>query len=287
MSLHSHLLKLLPMKLQPLKVQTLGFQPLLTLGLHPLACPTHRQSLQRHLGQMCPQRGQNGRSQEVTLMLSRRAKGKAKASSPRSWNATGVSGRATRKDCAHPLPAFAGKPSAESCGNCKDKVQNNSQCTSKGGGKHEQPGFQQPGKGKGKDGGGKGWGNGFGNQGGKGSSKGRGKGKGKGVYGLDDQYWQPDWNQGPDWSLAQAGTHAAHQHAATQQPQFPWMAAAAAPPSDPWSSWPSSPQWPPGGVNSVTQKPRSLSSLAPSVKKLPVVFPQVPNADEKQFQRAR
>ena len=68
-------------------------------------------------------------------------------------------------------------------------------------GKHEHPGFQQLGKGKGKDSGGKGWGNGFGNQGGKGSSNGWGNGNGKGVYGLDDQYWQPDWNQGPDWSL--------------------------------------------------------------------------------------
>ena len=61
------------------------------------------------------------------------------------------------------------------------------------------------------------------------------------------------------------------------------MAAAAAPPSDPWSSWPSAPQWPPGGVNSVTQKPRSLSSLVSSVKKLPVVSPQAPIATRNKY----
>ena len=69
-------------------------------------------------------------------------------------------------------PGFAGKPGAETCSNCKGKGHNSSQCTSKGGGKHEQ----QAGKGKGKDGGGKGWGKGFGGQGGKGSGKGWSKG---------------------------------------------------------------------------------------------------------------
>ena len=43
--------------------------------------------------------------------------------------------------------------------------------------------------------GGKGWGKGFGNNG-------KGKGK-KGMYGVDEQHWQPEWNQqGLDWSLA-------------------------------------------------------------------------------------
>jgi len=44
-------------ELQPLKAQTLGFQALLTLGLHSRAYLMHRQPLQRHLGQMCPQHG--------------------------------------------------------------------------------------------------------------------------------------------------------------------------------------------------------------------------------------
>ena len=109
-SLHSYLLKLLPAKLQQLKVQTLGFRPRLTLGRHHRACLMHRQPLQRHLGQTFPQRGQNGRSQEVTLMLSRRAKGKAKASSPGSWNATVVLGIATRRDCAQLLPVLQASP---------------------------------------------------------------------------------------------------------------------------------------------------------------------------------
>jgi len=205
-----------------------------------------------------------------------KGKRKGEGEQPKVVECYGCFGKGHPQRLCPTPPGFAGKPGAESCGNCKGKGHNSSQCTSKGGGKHEQPGFQQPGKGKGKDGGGKGWGTGFGNQGGTGSSKGWGKGKGKGVYGLDDQYWQPDWNQGPDWSLAQAGAQTSQQQAATQQPQFSWMAAAAAPRSGPWASWPSAPQLPPGGVNSVTQKPRSLSSLAPSVKKLSVVSPQAP-----------
>ena len=97
------------------------------------------------------------------------------------------------------------------------------QCTSKGGGKHEQPPVF--GKGKGKDGGGKGFGKGFGHQGGGKAKGGWGKGKGK-VYGVDEQYYQPEWDSGPDWSLAQSG--AAAQQQQQQQPQFPWMTAAAA-----------------------------------------------------------
>ena len=118
-------------------------------------------------------------------------KGKGKGEQPKVLECYGCFGKGNPQRLCPTPPGFAGKPGAESCGNCKGKEHNSSQCTSKGGGKHEQPGFQQPGKGKGKDGGGKGWGKGFGNQGGKSSSKGWGKGTGKGVYGLDAQYSQP------------------------------------------------------------------------------------------------
>ena len=103
------------------------------------------------------------------------------------------------------------------------------------------------------------------------------------MYGIDDQYWQPEWNQGPDWSLAQPGAAASQQQAPTQQPQFPWMTAAAASPGDPWSSWSSAPQWPTGGVNSLTQQTRSMSSLAISIKKLPVAATPAPVATHNKY----
>ena len=116
-------------------------------------------------------------------------------------------------------PGMAGKPGAAVCENCFGKGHGKAQCTSKSGGKHEQPGF---GKGKGKDGG-KGYGKGFGN-----------KGKGKGMYGVDDQHPGAEWGQQwPEWSSAQTAATAAFQQSTPPPPQFPWMAAAAAVPSDP------------------------------------------------------
>ena len=133
-----------------------------------------------------------------------KGKGKGKDQPRQPLECYGCFGEGHPQRLCPTLRGFAGKPGAGTCGNCKGKGHSAQQCTSKGGGKHEQPGLPT-GKGKGKDGG-KGWGKGFGSPGG-GKGKGwGGKGKGK-VYGVDEQYF-PEWPQGPDWSLAQSGAAA-------------------------------------------------------------------------------
>ena len=105
-----------------------------------------------------------------------KGKGKGKDQPRQLLECYGCCGKGHPQRLCPTPPGFAGKPGAETLENCKGKGQNSRQCTSKGGGKHEQLRTQQLGKGKGKDGG-KGWGKGFGSQGG-GKCKRWGKGKG-------------------------------------------------------------------------------------------------------------
>ena len=143
-----------------------------------------------------------------------------------------------------------------------------SQCTSKGGGKWQDPALNQKGKGAGS------WNQQTSKGKGKYGAKGFGKGKGQGKFNsFDDgfappgfappgfeQPWQSQWQ--PQW-----------QPEASAQPQFPWMTAAAptAPTGDPWSQWggQQQQQWPGAeGFHSLTPGPRQISSL--SVRKMPI-----------------
>ena len=168
--------------------------------------------------------------------------------------------------CPTPVGQGKGKAGADICENCRGKGHGNQRCTSKGGGQFTDPSLN---KGSGQWSQGKGQGQFGQGKGNKGKGEGWGKGKGKGVYGVDDQAWEQDWAQQqawapqPDWPPSAAGFAA--------PTCMPWMDAAQASASaqDPWASWLSSGSWTPSD-NSLTPKPRQISSMAMAKPKPPV-----------------